>query len=53
MVGKIEGERRRWRQRVRWSDSLTDSMDVKLNKLSETVEEAGILKPTVSTKSQT
>ena len=38
---------------MRWSDSLTDSMDVKLNKLSETVEEAGILKPTVSTKSQT
>ena len=53
MVGKIEGKRKRWRKRVRWSDSITDSMDVKLNKLSETVEEVGILQPTVSAKSQT
>ena len=39
MLGKIEGKRRRGRQRMRWSDSITDSMDMNLSKLCETVED--------------
>ena len=38
MLRKIEGKRRRGRKRMRWLDSIPDSMDISLSKLQETVE---------------
>ena len=39
MLGKIEGKRRRGRQRMRWLDSITDSMDMNSSKFQEIVKD--------------
>ena len=39
MLGEIEGKRRRLQQRMRWLDSITDSMDMNLSKFQEIVED--------------
>ena len=41
MLGKIESQRRRGQQRMRWLDSITDSMYVNLSKLREIVKNRG------------
>ena len=41
MLGKTEGRRRRRRQRMRWLNSITYSMDMNLSQLQETVEDRG------------
>ena len=41
MLGKIEGKRRRGRQKMRWLDGIADSMDMNLSKLQVTVKDRG------------
>ena len=54
MLGKIEGRRRRGRQRMKWFDGITDSMDMILSKLREMVKDREAWRATILrvTKSQ-
>jgi len=55
ILGKIEGRRRRGKQRMRWLDGITDSMDMSLSKFQEMVKDRGARRAGVHwvTKSQT
>ena len=47
MLGKLEGKRRRGQQKMRWFNSITDSMNMNLSKLRETVEDRVVWHTTV------
>ena len=55
MLGKVEGRRRRGRQRMRWLDGITDSMEMSVSKLQESVMDREVQYATVHgvTKSRT
>ena len=55
MLGKIEGQRRSVQQKMRWLDSITDSVGMNLSKLQEILEDRGAWRAAIHgvTKSQT